>query len=110
GPANFAAGQLQPFKGLRCRNLVDQVKVDIDQAGPVILTVDDVVFPDLVEEGAGCGHGSPHSGCKLSPWPAAAPAGSGSRCALLRLRAPSGRTLSRARSAMRARLPVRPRR
>jgi hypothetical protein len=29
-----------------------QVPVDIEQAGPVVLPIDDVVVPDLVVEGA----------------------------------------------------------
>jgi hypothetical protein len=51
GAADLAAGELQPFKGLRRRDLVDQVKIDVDQAGVgiLVLVFDDVAVPDLVD-------------------------------------------------------------
>ena len=57
GTAHLAAGELQPLEGLRRRDLVDQVKVDIDQVGAFALRGDDVVVPDLVEQRARRGHG-----------------------------------------------------
>ncbi len=35
---------------------MDQMAIDIEKAGPVILPVDDVVVEDLVVHGAGLGH------------------------------------------------------
>ena len=51
GAADLAPGELQPFKGLRRRDLVNQVKIDVDQAGIgiLVLVFDDVAVPDLVE-------------------------------------------------------------
>src|SRR6201987_4496804 len=60
-PANLAARELQPFEGLRRRDLVDQVKIDVDQVGVFALRGDDVVVPDLVKKGARWGHGCSHS-------------------------------------------------
>ena len=111
GPANLAAGELQPFEGLRRRDLVDQVKIDVDQVGAFALRGDDVVLPDLVKEGARRGHGCGHSDWLVSSAaPAISGAGSVWVCTLALARLAPGRTLSRARSVMRARLPVRPRR
>ncbi len=51
----LAPGEPQPLEGLRARDLVDEVAVDIDQAGAVRLLIDQMVGPDFVVEGA-CGH------------------------------------------------------
>ena len=105
GPANLAAGELEPFEGLRRRDLVDQVQVDIDQVRAFALRGDDVVVPDLVEEGARLGHGFGHSDWLLSSTaPAISGAGSAWGRALAPARLAPGRTLSRARSVMRAAL------
>src|SRR5690606_17854292 len=40
----------QALEGLRARHFMDEVTVDIDQAGSVVLAVDDVVVEDLVVE------------------------------------------------------------
>ena len=53
--ADLAARHAQALEGLRARHLMDEVAVDIEQAGAVILPVDDVVVEDLVVEGTGCG-------------------------------------------------------
>ena len=58
GRANFSAGKPQPLERLRRGDLMDEVPVDIDQAGAVGLLVDQVVFPDLVVEGTRFGHSS----------------------------------------------------
>src|SRR5260370_389451 len=55
-PAHLAAGELQPFEGLRCGDLLDQVKIDVDQVSAFALRGDDMALPDLVEEGARRGH------------------------------------------------------
>ena len=55
--AHLAAGHAQALEGLRARHLVDEVAVDIEEAGAVRRLVHDVVVPDLVVEGAGLGHG-----------------------------------------------------
>jgi hypothetical protein len=49
GAPHLAAGQLQPLESLRTGDFMDQMPVDVDQAGAVILPVDDVALPDLVE-------------------------------------------------------------
>ncbi len=54
--AHLAARQAQPLEGLRRGHLVDEVAVDVDQAGAVRLLVHQVVFPDLVVEGTRLGH------------------------------------------------------
>ena len=56
--AHLAAGHAQALEGLRARDLMDEVAVDVEKARPVILLIDDVVVPDLVIEGAGFSHGS----------------------------------------------------
>ena len=55
--ADLAAGHAQALEGLRARHLVDEVAVDVEEAGAVRLRVDDVVVPDLVVERARLGHG-----------------------------------------------------
>ena len=55
----------QAFEGLRARHLVDEMAVDVEQARPVRLAVDDMIVPDLVVERArhrrSClNHGGPH--------------------------------------------------
>ncbi len=40
---DFAAGQAQPLERLRTRDLVNEMSVDIDQAGSVRLFIDQVV-------------------------------------------------------------------
>ena len=92
GPAHLAAGQPQALEGLRAGDLVDEVAVDVEEAGAVRLRVDEMGVPDLLEQRARLGH---------------APV-------LLQLDAYCGRLSaagrSSRRSAMRADLPVRPRR
>jgi hypothetical protein len=50
--AHLAAGHAQAFEGLRAGHFVDQVAVDIEQAGAVVLPVDHMVIENLVVEGA----------------------------------------------------------
>ena len=61
GPAHLAPGKLQAFEGLRRRDLVDQVQIDIDQVGALALRGHDMALPDLVEQRARCGHDSDSS-------------------------------------------------
>src|SRR5690606_18960567 len=49
-PAHAAPGVPQPLEGLRARHLVDEVPVDIDEAGAVLAALDDVGVPDLLVE------------------------------------------------------------
>ena len=51
GPAHGAPGQAQTVEGLRARDLVDEVEVDVDQVGR-----DLVGRPDLLEQVGGVGH------------------------------------------------------
>ena len=46
--ADLAAGHAQAFEGLRGRHFVDEVTVDIEQAGAVLGLCDQVIVPDLV--------------------------------------------------------------
>jgi hypothetical protein len=61
--ADLAAGHAQPLEGLRAGHFMDQMAVDIQQAGAVFLTVDHMRVEDLVVKGAGrarvglAGHG-----------------------------------------------------
>ncbi len=48
--AHLAAGHAQPFIGLRRRDLMRQVAVDIEEAGAVLLDIDDMAIPDLLEQ------------------------------------------------------------
>ncbi len=50
--AHLAARHAQAFERLRARHLVDEMAVDIKQAGAVGLLVDQVVVPDLVVQRA----------------------------------------------------------
>src|SRR5271168_2565072 len=96
-PAHLAPSQFQALEGLRCCHLVDQVQVDIDEVRAFALRGNDMSIPDLVEQGPWLGHGvlTP----EIYDLASAAAAASASR-----------RRLSRERSAIRAALPVRPRR
>ena len=49
---HLAAGEAQPFERLRRCHLVDEMAVDVEQAGAVGLLVDQMVVPDLVVERA----------------------------------------------------------
>ena len=53
---HLAAGQPQAFERLRARHFVDDMAVDIDQAGAVRLLLDQMIVPDFVVERAGLGH------------------------------------------------------
>jgi len=59
GGMDLAAGQSQPLECLRTRDLVNEMPVDIDQAGAIRLLVDQVVFPDLVVKSARGHNGDP---------------------------------------------------
>ena len=50
-PAHPATRGAQPLERLRARHLVDQVAVDVDQAGAVVAPLDDVGVPDLLVQG-----------------------------------------------------------
>ena len=52
GAAHAAPGDAQPLEGLRARHLMDEVAIDVDQAGAVVAPVDDVRVPDLLVERA----------------------------------------------------------
>src|SRR4030095_7560907 len=49
---HLAAGGAQALEGLRARHLMDEMAVDIKQAGAVVLAMDEVTVPDLVEQRA----------------------------------------------------------
>jgi len=48
GRVHLAAGQPQALERLRRRHLMDDVAVDVEQAGAVRLLIDQMVGPDLV--------------------------------------------------------------
>src|SRR5262249_21070941 len=50
GPAQLAPGHAQALEGLRARHLMDQMAVDIEQAGAVLLAMGQGALPDLVEQ------------------------------------------------------------
>ena len=54
--ANLAAGGAQAFERLRLGHLVDQMAVDIEQAGTVIGFVNQMIVPDLVVQRGRLGH------------------------------------------------------
>ena len=56
GAAHRATALAQALERLRARHLVHQMTVDVQQAGAVVLLVDQVRLPDLVEQGLGLGH------------------------------------------------------
>ena len=58
-PAQLAAGQTQTLERLRAGDLVQQMPVDVENAGPVRELLHDVAVPDLVEQRAWLrfGHG-----------------------------------------------------
>ena len=59
GAADGATGDAQSLERLRARHLMDEMAIDIDQAGAVIARRDDMRIPDLFVEGAGAGrHGA----------------------------------------------------
>ena len=49
--AHLAARQAQAFERLRRRHFMHEMPVDIEQAGAVLLLVDQMIVPDLVVEG-----------------------------------------------------------
>ena len=50
---HLAAGQPQPLERLRRGHFVNDVPVDVDEAGAVRLLMDQMIVPDLVVQGAG---------------------------------------------------------
>jgi hypothetical protein len=48
----LAAGEFEALKGLWAGDFVDQVTINIDQAGAIRLLVDDVLIPQFVVKGA----------------------------------------------------------
>ena len=56
GARTLRPRQAQALERLRARHLMDEMPVDVEQAGAVRLLVDHMVVPDLVVEGAGLGH------------------------------------------------------
>jgi hypothetical protein len=51
-PPHGAVVLLEPFERLRARHLVDDVTIDIDEAGAVGLLANEVGIPELLIEGA----------------------------------------------------------
>ena len=57
GTANLAPGIAQALESLRAGHLVHQMTIDIQQVRAVVLGIDDMTVPDLVEQGLRLGHG-----------------------------------------------------
>jgi hypothetical protein len=57
---DFAAGHAEAFEGLGARDLVDEVAVNIEEAGAIRLAVDDMVVKNLIVQGLRgvIGHGA----------------------------------------------------
>ena len=51
--AHLAAGHAQPFESLWRGHFVDEMPVDIDQAGAILATLDDMIVPDLLIQSGG---------------------------------------------------------
>ena len=51
GTAHRASRHAQALEGLRAGHLVDEVTIDVDDTGPVVLAMNDVAVPDLLEQG-----------------------------------------------------------
>ena len=49
--AHFAARIAQAFESLRAGHFVDEMTVNIKQAGTIILRIDHMAFPNLVKKG-----------------------------------------------------------
>jgi hypothetical protein len=45
--AYLASSHTKTFKSLRAGDFVDQMAIDVDQAGAVVASLDDVRIPDL---------------------------------------------------------------
>ena len=56
-PAYRASGSAQSFESLGAGYLMDQMAVDVDEFGSIVLGIDDVALPDLVEQSTRCSHG-----------------------------------------------------
>ena len=66
GGAQLPAGGAQPLEGLRARDLVNEMAVDVEEAGAVLLAVNDVIVEDLVV--ASCAaRWKPLTFCGISP-------------------------------------------
>jgi len=52
GPPELAPGEAQRLERLRAGDLVEQVAVDVEEAGAAGRLLDQVAVPDLLEEGA----------------------------------------------------------
>ena len=55
GPAHAAPVQAQPVEGLRRRDLVHEVEVDVEEVGLAVAAVDDVLLPHLLAQRLGHG-------------------------------------------------------
>jgi hypothetical protein len=53
---DFPARHAQPFERLRARHLMNDMSVDIEQAGAVLLLIDQMRFPNFIEKRAGRCH------------------------------------------------------
>ena len=56
GVAHLAARQAQAFKGLGGGHFMDEMPVDIEQAGAILCLVNQMIVPDLVVKCARLGH------------------------------------------------------
>ena len=56
GTTHLATGQSKPFKRLRACHLMDEVTIDIDEAGAIGASLDNVRVPDFFIKGARLNH------------------------------------------------------
>ena len=63
---HLAPGQLEALERLRAGHLVDQVAIDVEQRGAVVLAAHDVLVPDLVVQRAR--HGRPWREIAIAPF------------------------------------------
>ena len=52
---DLAPGQIEPFKGLRAGDFMQQMAVDIEHGRAVLLSMDDMLVPELVVQRS-CNH------------------------------------------------------
>jgi hypothetical protein len=53
-PAEFAAGHAEAVEGLRAGDLVDEVEIDVEDAGFACGLGDEMLLPDFFEERLWC--------------------------------------------------------
>ena len=61
-PPGQPAGQFQAFESLRTGDFMEQLPVDVDEAGAIVFLMDDMGIPEFVVERAGVDLAGKHGG------------------------------------------------